>query len=470
MADVPVWCDFGVRPGDPFEPVIRSKIDQCAAFMVVMTPSSAESAWVAGEITQAVEAKKTIIPLLLSACDVPVPLKGRQYEDVSDGRMPGAKSLAMLRDLVGSAPAAPPPRPDPPSVSLQPGTGLTEPPFTPSWPPMVTTAALRDCLEGHDRAVYSLAIATDGTWLASAGEDGTTRIWDMQNWGTANQATRFILRGHTDRVTAVAIAPSGLWLASASDDNTVRIWDARTGRCHATLMAGRVSRLAITLDGTLITATGAVAHVWDLAKRRVHRTLDAGHKADRSPRLTAMAVAPDGTWLVTGDDAGTVRVWHPAIGELLDTEYPAVKEVTAIVIAADGSKFAAACDDGTLRTWNHDTGKAEAAFAGHAATKVWWQPPVSPQDYRFGQTGRETVWAVAIAPDATWLATAESDRVTRVWETSTGDVRAVLRVKAGTLRRRAGTLAVVIAPDGRWLATGDSEGAVRIWDVSRLAE
>ena len=37
------------------------------------------------------------------------------------------------------------------------------------------------------------------------------------------------------RVTAVAIAPDGTWLATASDDETVRIWDAATGRHRATL-------------------------------------------------------------------------------------------------------------------------------------------------------------------------------------------------------------------------------------------
>ena len=37
------------------------------------------------------------------------------------------------------------------------------------------------------------------------------------------------------RVTAVAIAPDGTWLATASDDGTVRIWDPATGQQRATL-------------------------------------------------------------------------------------------------------------------------------------------------------------------------------------------------------------------------------------------
>jgi WD40 repeat protein len=47
----------------------------------------------------------------------------------------------------------------------------------------------------------------------------TARIWDRD--GTL----RAILTGHGDKVHAVAIAPDGSWLATASDDYTARIWD-----------------------------------------------------------------------------------------------------------------------------------------------------------------------------------------------------------------------------------------------------
>jgi WD40 repeat protein len=67
------------------------------------------------------------------------------------------------------------------------------------------------------------------------------------------------------------------------------------------------------------------------------------------------------------------------------------------------------------------------------------------------------VWAVAIAPDGSWLATASSDGAVRTWDAATGKLRATLKVPNGALR------AVAIAPDGSWLATtGDT--IARIWD------
>ena len=68
-------------------------------------------------------------------------------------------------------------------------------------------------------------------WPAAAA-DGTVRIWDP-----ATGQQRATLTGHGPaRVTAVAIAPDGTWLASRRRrTGSVRIWDPATGQQRATL-------------------------------------------------------------------------------------------------------------------------------------------------------------------------------------------------------------------------------------------
>jgi hypothetical protein len=89
----------------------------------------------------------------------------------------------------------------------------------PAWPlPDEPAGALRRVLAGHTSAVNAVAIAPDGTWLATASDDGTARTWN------ADGTPRTTLTGHTIKVSAVAIAPDGTWLATASQDGTVRIW------------------------------------------------------------------------------------------------------------------------------------------------------------------------------------------------------------------------------------------------------
>src|SRR5262245_32695132 len=173
---VPVWFDSALEAGDRFEPVIRRKLAESAALLVVLTPASAASPWVNGEVLQCVDADKTIVPVLLSPCEVPLPLRDRHREDCVGGLMPRAQCLAKLRDLCGVKLDE--------SVEAEPAaakanvfqTRPTQPPFTEVWPPVVTRAPLRVALSGHEKPVYCIAIAPDGTWFATAGEDAVIRI------------------------------------------------------------------------------------------------------------------------------------------------------------------------------------------------------------------------------------------------------------------------------------------------------
>ena len=56
-------------------------------------------------------------------------------------------------------------------------------------------------------------MSATGSRVNSAGTDGTVRIWDPHTG-----QTRHTLTGHTGGVEALAVAPDGSWLASAGGD------------------------------------------------------------------------------------------------------------------------------------------------------------------------------------------------------------------------------------------------------------
>jgi WD40 repeat protein len=338
---------------------------------------------------------------------------------------------------------------------------------------------LRRTLTGHQDRVNAVAIAPDGTWLATASDDRTVRTWDaatgqpravlthddqvntvaiapdgtwlatvsagtwvaatsagrnVRTWDAATAQPRAVLAGHQDRVNAVAIAPDGTWLATASDDRTVRTWDAATGQPRAVLTHdGGVNAVAIAPDGTwLATASNdRTVRTWDAATGQPRAVLTH----DLSWQHITVAIAPDGTSLATTND-GKAQTWDAATGQprAVLTQGDGV---TTVAIAPDGTWLATVAGYGqTVRTWDAATGQPRAVLA------------------------HSRVRAVAIAPDGTWLATASADeRTVRTWDPATGQPRAVL-----THDDEVETVA--IAPDGTWLATTSSNGKIRIWDAA----
>src|SRR5206468_2349262 len=58
--------------------------------------------------------------------------------------------------------------------------------------------------------VTSVAYGPDGKWIASAGEDGTVKLWDAR---TSREIRT--LKGHTQAINSIAISPDGKHIVSS---------------------------------------------------------------------------------------------------------------------------------------------------------------------------------------------------------------------------------------------------------------
>lgn len=70
-------------------------------------------------------------------------------------------------------------------------------------------------------------------------------------------------------------------------------------------------------------------------------------------------MAPDGSWLASGGDDGTVRIWDAATGQQRAV-LTGQSGVEAIAVAPDSSWLASGSHDGTVRIWDAVTWHTQA--------------------------------------------------------------------------------------------------------------
>ena len=235
----------------------------------------------------------------------------------------------------------------------------------------------------HPGGVNDAEMSRDGLVGATAGSDGTIRLWDLA-------------RGRPYEPVP-SLRPSSLPASVAvSPDHRVVAWGDLTGAVTAaSLIDGRIlwhrqldhAQPNGTAGGVLITAFSPDGRTLGASVSHVATALlpagGAGpvrllHAADNN--TTAFAFSPDGGRLVTGDSDGSARVWNLATGDGTDLGGGGSAASGTIYGAAydpGGDTVAVWAYDGSVRLWDGTTaeslGPSLTADKSGAAVAGSWQ-------------------------------------------------------------------------------------------------
>jgi WD40 repeat protein len=286
-------------------------------------------------------------------------------------------------------------------------------------------------LHGHTDLLRCVAWSPDGLRLASSGHDSVIRVWDADA-----ASTMLTLAGHSDIVRGVAWSRDGKKLASASQDQTVKIWDAATGAEVLTVpIEQSLWGVSWNPDATRLAVCSDVATI----------ILEAvtGKRLFTLPDGQTVSWSPDGKWLATGGFRSRARITDADTGtnEVIVGRHDCT--VSCVAWSPDGQRLASTSyGDGTVRVGGVPSGAEVQSFRGHAGAVV----------------------SVSWRPDGKRIASAGSDGTVKVWDVDSGDPRLTVRTQP------AQVMSLAWHPDGKQLASGGGDGTIRIWDTATARE
>jgi WD40 repeat protein len=345
----------------------------------------------------------------------------------------------------------------------------------------------RRTLRPQPATVRSVAMSRDGRFVATGGQDGAIRIWDLETGGPP-----VVLSGTNGAVTALSFSRDGRRIVSGGDNGELKVWAWRApapvagvppganvslstdGRFAFTggARSGVVSRIGGgrvgTLDGLLDPLRGlsvgaggkravgssvatlgghGTVRIWDL--RRGPRPRTVGD----SERIDGVALSDNGRWIASatlgalhvwrwpGTPAQSVRVSHP----------PQFLDYTAPAFSPDGRQLLA------------------GAFNGKESTILAWSLPLNtdastpPLPYRLLASATQSVTTIAFSPDGKQAVASTADGSVVVFDVAGDKSPTILHGHAGLVEDAA------FSPDGTEVVSGGEDGTVRIWQLDEAA-
>jgi WD40 repeat protein len=283
----------------------------------------------------------------------------------------------------------------------------------------------------QSESIVGIALAPDATRLVTGSKYGLLCCWDV---ATGKQLFRIKSgKGTVHPLYSV----DGKHLLTGDALGLLRVYDAQTGAEREKLEAHRegITALAVSPDGTVLVTAGKddTVKVWNWPARKV----TASWSTDQS--LSEVALSPDKRRIL-GVDEDRIGCWEGGSGRLLyaveQAERPHWPQTLAV--PQRGETFASAdVFHGVISLRRISDGKVIRSLRGH----------------------EEGIYSMCFSPDDRTLVSCGGDGTIRLWQVEDGK-------EVGRLPGPHWSPSnILYSTDGKLIVALESRGTIRVWDA-----
>ena len=203
--------------------------------------------------------------------------------------------------------------------------------------------------------VLGVDITRDGSLVASAGADGTVRLWNIAAGG---RSARVLHSGETEQ-NDVRFSGDGRRLAAVGSDGRIRIWNTRSGALETQMRGSEreLTTVAFSADDRRLATGGydGAVRVWSAQGGPPAAVLRG-----QSARVYDVGFGATSDRVVSAGDDGTARLWDAGRTQV----WAGPVYTYNISFSPDGRYIAGGGEDGAVRVWNARTSEIEATLPG----------------------------------------------------------------------------------------------------------
>ncbi len=330
------------------------------------------------------------------------------------------------------------------------------------------------------RLVLCMAFSPDGHWLVCGDGDGYLHSWHVPENLTDSRSrmplgylpASWIWSAHRRAVRAVAFSPTSGTLASTGDDGYIRLWQLKATPAIPGIIMGAFAfnryadhlksevnpvhssfllkplddsqrlpiwGLAWSPDGARIAAggQGKTVYIWS-----VQEPLDVAPLATFKEDIAALAWSPDPqsdllAISLNSQKDTSIHLWQVGKIQLQTKLRGHTRTIYALAFTSDGKKLISGSADRSLRIWDIDSLQEKMILNGH----------------------NSSVRSLAISPNRDLLLSGDFNESVRLWSISTPKQTVI------DLDLPVSPTIAKVSPDQRWFAVSGADSFINLYRI-----